>query len=105
MEQIFKKAVEGGLAEGVKDYPWTFVGANKYWVIWKNGNGDNTTISTSIYYLDPNFWQSLGKALGWEYKSDSPEHWKLEWHLFIDHLADGKDSESFFNDLLVPPHQ
>lgn len=28
------------------------------------------------------------------------EAWVMEWHRFIDHLAEGKDAESFFKDLL-----
>jgi hypothetical protein len=48
----------------------------------------------------------LGKALGWKESvwdtvDDGPEnkHWFLEWHRFIDYLADGKSAESFFTDL------
>jgi hypothetical protein len=26
--------------------------------------------------------------------------WLVNWHRFIDHLAEGKDAESFFNELL-----
>lgn len=51
--------------------------------------------------LDPAFWQALGKARGWElwegWDEECPEcHWKALWHRLIDHLADGKDVESFF---------
>jgi hypothetical protein len=88
-----------------------------------------------VIFLDPLFWQSLGKAMGWECKEckddgftaehDSPNRhgedgecvncpiqvqcescrggldvkWKKEWHRFIDHLAEGKDAESFFESL------
>jgi hypothetical protein len=45
--------------------------------------------------LDPTFWQALGKGLEWE----QPDRWKIEWHRFIDQLADGKDVESFFASL------
>lgn len=64
-------------------------------------------------FLDPIFWQSLGKAMGWDETShlESPycwyykgiyrrNLWGAEWeynqHRFIDHLAEGKDAESFF---------
>ena len=54
-------------------------------------------------FLDPQFWQSLGKALGWATQFDEDKgfnyQWKDYWHKFIDHLADGKDIESFFKDL------
>ncbi len=54
------------------------------------------------YFLDPLFWQALGKAMGWEKRNSSdlfPE-WHLQWRNFIDHLASGKDVESFFKELL-----
>ncbi len=57
--------------------------------------------------LDPAFWQALGKARGW--KNDPRDvlrermgggivapPWISIWHRFIDHLAEGKDAESFF---------
>jgi len=73
-------------------------------------------------FLDPLFWQSLGKAMGW---SDGGEYcrgsrvckkgvtelhkpcvwevveprWKGEWHRFIDHLAEGKTAEDYFKNL------
>lgn len=61
--------------------------------------------------LDPLFWKSLGKAMGYrtidkaELPKDSLLHlhqdwWLGTWHRFIDHLAEGKDAESFFNELL-----
>lgn len=65
-------------------------------------------------FLDPLFWMSLGKALGWRDKDyvDAETHaggivtrtynvwtWRSEWHRFIDHLAEGKDAESFFKSL------
>lgn len=60
-----------------------------------------------VTFLDPLFWQSLGKAMGWsEWHTDGSRKvwkewhkWKNEWHRFIDHLAEGKDAESFFESL------
>lgn len=58
-------------------------------------------------FLDKNFWQSLGKALGWEDKINpkfsfyrSRSVWLHNWHIFINHLAENKDPEKFFKDLL-----
>ncbi len=68
-------------------------------------------------FLDSAFWQALGKARGW--KTDSCANcagascwfcsnlkdykrcneWQYQWHRFIDHLADGKDANSFFESL------
>jgi hypothetical protein len=69
------------------------------------------------FLLDPLFWQALGKAEGWintpcntaflEGMSHRPKICKdcnrtaamSHWHRFIDHLAEGKDADSFFNEL------
>ncbi len=64
-------------------------------------------------FLDPNFWQALGKARGWDKPvgknydwpvertilSNLPNSWLYNWHRFIDHLAEGKAAEAFFADL------
>lgn len=75
--------------------------------------------------LDPEFWQALGKSMGW--KAEQPKitgwtreclgcnsyvpkgylhkcqlghyEWLYKWHQFIDHLADGKTIESYFENL------
>lgn len=70
-------------------------------------------------YTDPLFWQALGKAEGWgsschhyspKFGWEAYRHaakcivgahlWEANWHRFIDHLAEGKDIESFFKGLL-----
>lgn len=101
MEKTLKKAIEGGYNIRA-EHKLMFEG----------------TISKML--LDPLFWQALGKACGWTHKMiptafvefedgddedtmldwDSTEGWKFYWHRFIDHLAEGKDVESFFNDLI-----
>lgn len=80
--------------------------------------------------LTPEWWQSLGKAMGWDdedpallisarwkkYHGSEPDGedywiadtyheeneaplWKYYWHHFIDHLAEGKTAESYFQEL------
>lgn len=75
--------------------------------------------------LQPLFWQSLGKAMGWDWvtmlgtrrerfiemyahkkrgenewlKTQRQEEWLYHWHRFIDHLIEGKTAESFFERL------
>ena len=69
--------------------------------------------SASEIALDKNFWQALGKAMGWEGKPCTckvdttdgrciynGDEWRHQWHRFIDHLAEGKDTDSFFKELL-----
>lgn len=63
------------------------------------------TVSLYACTLQPSFWQALGKSLGWvemysEAEGGRIETWPDYWHGFIDHLAEGKDAESFFNELL-----
>lgn len=71
-------------------------------------------------FLDPLFWQALGKTMGWGYnfawcflkekpvvpiddaqsiKLGLQPDWLHQWHCFIDSLAKGKTPEQFFEDL------
>lgn len=65
-------------------------------------------------FLDPAFWQALGKARGWNEggygvtwtfngdligQRDGINKSEHIWHQFINHLQGGKDAESFFADL------
>ena len=62
-EEIIKVAIEGNYMEAPK---WEFQYANQYWAIWKNGNGNLTTIDVKHYFLDPKFFQAIGKAKGYK---------------------------------------
>jgi hypothetical protein len=53
--------------------------------------------SLSEVFLDPSFWQALGKAREWIAPPKGQAYFYQ--HRFIDHLADGKDAESFFDSL------
>lgn len=54
--------------------------------------------------LDPEFWKCLRKTEGWETQFDEDKgfnyQWKDYWHNLLDHLAEGKDIESYFKELL-----
>jgi hypothetical protein len=61
----------------------------------------------SDVFLEPAFWQALGRARKWTTDEDGKywkgtiaewkaNYWKTHWHDFIDHLAAGEDAESFF---------
>ena len=77
-------------------------------------------IDSEVIFLDPNFWECLGKAMGWEGKficcvcegnwtkeqgcendANHPgqEIWIYKWHEFIDHLANRGIAEEFFKEL------
>lgn len=118
IQQVIEAAIEGGLREWEK---WKFVSANRYWAVWLDGNGTETPIAMEMYFMSPLFWQSLGKAMGWDKKfrlsyegychydecntngevdeAWGIEEWQYQWHLFIDYLAEGKSAEDFFNTL------
>ena len=57
-------------------------------------------------FIDPAFWKALGKKRDGPFRttisnigrsrSNGRKVLKKFWHRFIDHLAEGKDAESFF---------
>ena len=94
IEQAISKAVEGG---------WH----NRNYQAMSDGEVKNRQIVENNLHeslLDPFFWQSLGKAMGWEEDKwmahegliDGPTYY---WHNLIDHLADGKSIEEYFEKL------
>lgn len=92
MKEAINKAIEGGWR---KDFQWESV-EEMLWLKEK-------------FLLDPLFWQALGKAMGWKPNDPNISHATQSgmercsiclWHRFISHLAEGKDAESFFNELL-----
>lgn len=59
--------------------------------------------------LDPSFWQSLGKAMGWKaegrrnlegLKLINKGSWLYFWHRLINHISAGGNYESFFKELI-----
>lgn len=59
------------------------------------GGGWDVKVIKETVFFDPQFWQALGKSLGWK-NEFGPGTWLRFWHNFIDHLAEGKSIESFF---------
>lgn len=120
MKEAIKKAIEGG-------YKVNGLVLEKG-ELFAFGRPDQQKIE-QYCLLDPLFWQCLGKHEGWNerkvtmnlsemeissvgrekftrpkqspsYIRKTPNRWKNEWHRFIDHLAEGKDIDSFFESLL-----
>ncbi len=114
IQQIIKKAIDAGYE--LKMINLYVVGAgtdvNKI-----KEMADNFDTPLADIFLDPLFWESLGKALGWKLdncdmkfgaeKSIHCSHchfgptkncneWLYQWHSFIDHLANGGTVEEFF---------
>lgn len=109
IEQALKDAVEKG---GWINHPLTLlklVTSKVAW--WSEGGKDDQGQWLTEIFLDPLFWQAFGKASGWgrwlgtgyydrdEIEIEEPA-WKVQWHRLIDHLAEGKDAESFFATLV-----
>lgn len=112
IEQTIQKAIEGGYDAS------RFVAQGDTVETWLKMDAVN---DKEFWLLDPIFWQSLGKAMGWPKETkevqldgfnleamDNGVHpttkgfeynWQYHWHRFIDHLAEGKDAESFFESL------
>ena len=95
IEQAIKKAEEVGYIVGIngeKTSPDKDGDVFYYW-------------SKELILFDPDFWRTLGKALGWtenfkESDGSVYNEWIIKWHRFIDHLAEGKEEEEFFKELL-----
>lgn len=104
MKEAIQKAIEGGYKA---PYDWDDIS-------WQGENARKQTL------LDPLFWSSLGRALGWStscYHRDENNTWKeyrhvakcnigsawweIHWYWFIDHLIAGKDPDEFFTVLLA----
>src|SRR3990167_1030748 len=121
IERAIKLAIVGGYKEGEN---WKFVSANQYWVVWLNGNNNEVTVNTNVYFLDKNFWLALGKGLGnkevmrcdkYNPNYDKPGEMGCNSDLceyagykdprkmydnFMEVNWEGKDIEIFFKDLL-----
>ncbi len=101
MKEAIQKAIEGGY----KDFQFddmenaTFVVEKishyeyKIWGYWKDDIKDYTYTDIRTLFLDPLFWQALGKG-------NKMFYWKHQMHSFIDHIAEKKDPEEFFKELL-----
>ncbi len=116
MEQAIKKSIEGGY-EPCEFTPYAEVKLlrkgshwSAQWLWCSNAEGESCGSELTKIFIDPLFWQCLGKAMGWR-KRDSAwaaynqfrcegEEWKFYWHEFIWHLSKGKDHESFFTNLI-----
>jgi len=96
IEQAIKKAIESG-----------YKNKGNYGFV----DGTGKLEYDDGIFLDPTFWQSLGKALGWGYivvcpvcdesdyeKTRNVEEWLYHWHKFIDYLAEGKNPQDYFKD-------
>ena len=69
MEQIIKKAIEGGWKPEMKKEGVIITGEKVFFDFIENPSArvsHQTSFSFSEIVLDPLFWQSIGKACGWK---------------------------------------
>mgnify|MGYP007071568422 CR=1 FL=1 len=104
MEKVIKKAIEGGMG-GIPPETEVLYQKEGEIIVMKKGNNE-VAISLYAILLDPIFWESLSKNLGYItgrsfniYARHLPQ-WQGFMHDFIDHIVAKKDIDSFFNELL-----
>ena len=92
-----------------------YSGANTEWSVWTRTDNDSSfMVRVEESFLDPCFWQALGRALRWDHAITTVhvvdngrpttvrrtgQYWRSHWHCFLDFLAEGKAAEDFFAQL------
>ena len=107
VEQAIKKAIEGGWKKG-------FDIRFEYRCVLTDEPNSEGAIQYEEIFLDPSFWQSVGKSMGWDaadqqqwannngrkwFLAVKAPYWLFQMLQFTRHLAEGKTAESFFAEL------
>ena len=113
IEQAIAHATAGGYhIDGSDGMETPHTGASTAYSAWTRKDNQSTfMVAVEATFLDPEFWQALGRTLGWDHAivtvqvvdkgrptvgTSARHHWRSHWHRFIDSLADGHDVASFF---------
>jgi hypothetical protein len=113
IQEALNKATEGGYhIHGSDGMDTDYEGATNDYSAWtRKDNESSFIVPTEETFLDPRFWQALGRAFGWsevcdlaitcvhgeeECQSCRGYYWMYQWHCFIQALADGNPSDTFF---------
>jgi hypothetical protein len=116
VQEVIDKAVEGGYhIYGSDGMDTLYEGATNDYSAWtRKDNESSFIVPTEETFLDPHFWQALGRALGWSEQCDLAitcvhgeeecrqchgSYWMYQWHCFIQAIADGNTPEVFFTHL------
>jgi hypothetical protein len=116
IQEAIDKAHEGGYhIHGADGMETSYEGANSDFSAWTRKDNDSSfLVPTEETFLDPRFWQALGRTLGWseacdvvmscrhgaeECQSCRGYYWMYQWHRFIQVLANGNPPEAFFAQL------
>jgi len=113
IQEAINKANEGGYhIHGSDGMETSYEGATNDYSAWtRKDNASSFMVPTEETFLDPQFWQALGRALGWSEACDLSitcvhgheercsyrgYYWMYQWHRFIQVLAHGTPPEAFF---------
>jgi hypothetical protein len=113
IQEAIDKANEGGYhIHGSDGMATSYEGASNAFSAWTRTDNDSSfMVPVEETFLDPRFWQALGRTLGWREGCDlaitcvhaSEEcqrcrgySWMYHWHGFIQALADGNTPGAFF---------
>jgi hypothetical protein len=114
--EVLQKATEGGYhIYGSDGMETSYAGANSEFSAWTRTDNDSSfMVPVEETFLDPRFWQALGRTLGWsavcdlvifcvhgeeECQSCRGYYWMYQWHCFIQALAHDNPPEAFFERL------
>jgi len=120
IQEALNTAVEGGYHQyGSDGMDTDYEGATNDYSAWtRKDNESSFIVPTEETFLDPQFWQALGRALGWSETCDLAiscvpgaeacqrcrgDSWMQQWHCFIQALAEGHTPEAFFAPLTSSP--
>ena len=109
--EALQKAVEGGYhIYGSDGMETDYGGASRKFSAWtRHDNDSSCLIPVEETFLDPRFWQALGRTLGWqdschislscvqgheECRRYHGAYWLYQWHCFIQAIADGHTPEA-----------
>jgi len=111
-EALHKAVAEGYYVQSFYGVEMYYSGANNEYSVWTRKDNHSSFMEyVEKTFLDPCFWQALGRALQWDHKvmtvhevengrptivTRAGQHWFYQWHRFIDFLAEGKTAEDFF---------
>ena len=113
IQEAINKANEGGYhMHGSDGMATSYDGATNEFSAWtRKDNLSTFLIPTEETFLDPHFWQALGRALGWSERCDlvitcvhgheecrqcRGSYLMFQLHCFIQAIAEGNTPEDFF---------
>src|SRR5262245_9528940 len=111
--EAIDKAVQGGYhIYGSDGMDTEYEGATNDYSAWTRKDNDSSfLVPTEETFLDPQFWQALGRALGWSERCDLSitcvhgheechqyhgYYWMFQWHCLILAIADGNTPDASF---------